>query len=181
MNDILIVPTLSDVGNSPCYPTEQARYIDFMTKTIWKLPMEQLTGLWVSDVAPADQSNLWLKLDGTTGYPTRLYQYATGLGQWVCPYRIPALAKERMVWVGTPAELWAYDGGDGSDPASTVSISTGSFWEVDTNFADNVAGGVGTDVAAVDTSYDIVATGTGGPEVRGVYYAKRTERNFHVG
>jgi len=153
-----------------------------MTKTIWKLPLEQLTGVWVADTAPSDETNLWYKLDGTTGHPIGMYFYDTGLAQWVRPHAIPPLGKERMLWVGTPAELWSYDGGNGVDPSSTLpTISTGPFWEVDGDFSDKLAGGVGSTVAAVGTNYDILGSGAGGVNVRGVYLAKRTSRNLYTG
>lgn len=184
MSDIIITPNLGNVGEIPCYPNEQARYVDFMSKTVWKIPLGLLTGVWVSDVAPADDTLIWYRLNASTNsmdLPTP-FIYSTFYGQWVALHPVPASGKQRSLWVGTPAELEVYDGGE----VAAVSPTTGPFWEVDTDYEDRVPGGVkaaGT-IAAVATDYDVNEAQTSAPntvEVRGTYIIKRTARMFHRG
>lgn len=52
---------------------------------------------------------------------------------WVWPHPVVPGTGERRMWVGTEADLWSYDGGDGTDPA-TATDTTGAMWMVDTVF-----------------------------------------------
>jgi hypothetical protein len=63
------------------------------------------------------------------GVPLRWY-FFNGT-QWVWPNPIPPNSGERRIWVGSSADLWFHDGGDGTDPASATD-TTGAMWEVDT-------------------------------------------------
>jgi len=181
MSDIIIVPNLGNVGINPCYQTEQSRYLDFMTKTVWSLPMEQLTGVWVSDVAPTDQSQIWVKINPATGAvssPGAIFKFVGG--QWVSTNPVEPLTSYRALFVGIEADVWSYDGGDGSDPSvSTPTPSTGAMWEVDADFTDMVLGGAGSTIArAANTA--LYATGSDTPSVRGLYVIKRTARLYYV-
>lgn len=95
---------------------------------------------WTGFSTPAGTSpNLWLRstLDPTTSNPTALGDpiqwYMWNGTAWVWPHATPANSNERKLWVGTEAELWAYDGGDGGNPSS-VTDTTGPMWIVDTVF-----------------------------------------------
>jgi hypothetical protein len=181
MSDIIIVPNLGNVGLNPCYQTEQSRYLDFMTKTVWKLPLEQQTGVWVSDVAPTDESQIWVKVNPSTGAiatPGGVYRFVGG--QWVGTNPVEPLTPYRALFAGTEQEVWSHDGGDGSDPAvSTPTPSTGAMWEVDTDFSDMVLGGVGLTIPRA-TNTALFATGTDTPSIRGIYVIKRTARLYYV-
>ena len=49
------------------------------------------------------------------------------------------------MFVGTEAEVWEYDGGDGDDPdTDEPSYATGAMWQVDEDFAGRIPIGVGT-------------------------------------
>lgn len=183
MSDIILVPNLGYVGANPCYNTEQDRYVDYMSKTVWTLPLGELSGVYVSDTPPADNSYVWFQIDPTTKgqvYPTP-FLYSTHYGQWIALYPVPALDNERRLWVGTPVELETYDGG----AAGAVTDTTGPFWEIDTDFEDRIPGGVkaaGT-IAAVSTDYDANEAQTAAPntvQVRGTYIIKRTARVYYT-
>lgn len=108
-----------------------------------------------------DRDKLWHKqLPG--GAPTgRLYSYY--LGKWVTPHQIEAEAEMRMWWTGTEADLWAFDGGDGSDPsASAPTATTGAMWVRDTDYDFKFPLAMGTSPAPLSTS--VVPGDTGGVE-----------------
>jgi hypothetical protein len=48
-------------------------------------------------------------------------------------FGFPPIGEERRLWVGTQSDLWAYDGGDGTDPAAATD-TTGSMWDIDGQF-----------------------------------------------
>jgi hypothetical protein len=77
-----------------------------------------------------------------------------------------------MIWKGTEAALWAYQGGDGTDPASVAPTDfTGAMWQVDTDFEFRFPLGIGhsnigtNPVPYAPASNTVVAQGaTGGAE-----------------
>lgn len=83
----------------------------------------------------------WLRLEGANLTPDKIYKWA--LGQWIAKnLRGPG---ERMIWFESEADLWLYDGGDGSNPAVTAPTSTsGAMWERDTDFDARFMVGAGT-------------------------------------
>lgn len=181
MSDIIVSPSLGNVGENPCYQNEQERYVDYMSKTVWAIPLGQLSGVWVSDIAPADDTNVWIKINPSTGgmlIPVPLI-YSTGYGQWIGLHPKEAASDERSLWVGSLANLDLHDQGE----VGAITDTTGPFWEVDANYADRVPAGVGPNIAAVATDYDIFANAvSGGPvQARGTYIIKRTARIFYRG
>lgn len=197
MADIPVIPSLGNLGSQPCYLSEQDRYIDYMTKTTWSIQMGITAGVYVGDTSPADATLVWLKIDPGTGrmvIPAPLL-FDTSLGLWVARYRVPPQPdhKEIMMWKGTEAELWAYDGGTTpiQDPGATgtnPTVATGSFWYWDRDYDDRVPGGYddspGT-LLAQDTDYDILTTAAppagGSVQVRSAIFARRTTREFWTG
>ena len=100
---------------------------------------------------------VWLQttLDATSanssawGEIVRLF-YFDGVN-WLAPHPVPPNCPEIRMWIGTEQALWAYDGGDGSNPASTApTASTGAMWVVETLFAFRFPLGAGTNTAAFD-------------------------------
>lgn len=112
-----------------------------------------------STPSPEKRSFPWFRT--VFGKPDRWYIFSNGY--WLSPYHLPAQTAMRMIWVGSPAGLWLFDGGDGTDPnpagATAPTITSGSFWEVDTDFAGVFPVGAGT-IAGVGTN--VVVGGTGG-------------------
>lgn len=114
-----------------------------------------------SEIEPdaEDRDKLWHKqLPG--GAPTgSLYSYY--LGKWVTPHPIEAESNMRMWWDGTEADLWAFDGGDGTDPSTNApTATTGAMWERDTNYDFKFPLAAGTSPA----STTVVPGDTGGAE-----------------
>ena len=115
-----------------------------------------------------DRGKPWFRLNGD-GTPDRWYVYA--MGKWLSPHEKSASGNERMIWVGSEASLWSYDGGDGNDPASTAPTSTtGAMWQRDTAFDFRFPLGVGTSPTVTQPSGSttgnttVAVGGTGGAE-----------------
>jgi hypothetical protein len=116
-----------------------------------------------SDTEPSadDRGKLWHKLL-PGGAPTgKLFKYF--MGKWVSPNPIEAEAESRTWWTGSEADLWSYDGGDGSDPTSSPpTATTGAMWVRDTDYDFRFPLGMGTSPAPYSTT---VSPGdTGGEE-----------------
>lgn len=117
-----------------------------------------------TEPAAADRGKDWhLLLPG--GAPSgKIYSFF--MGKWVTPHRIEPGSQERIWWTGTEAELWAYDGGDGTDPsvaASTPTATTGAMYEKDDDYDFRFPLQAGTSPAPTSTT---VAPGdVGGAEV----------------
>ncbi len=78
-----------------------------------------------------DQDKLWIRTD-SSGRPVSPYLFQ---GQWIWPHPMPPGGKMNQVWDDTEANLWAYDGGDGTDPSiSAPTATTGAMWKRNPNF-----------------------------------------------
>jgi hypothetical protein len=102
---------------------------------------------WTGFSTPASANpNLWLRTtqDPTStdpgAYGAPIQWYLWNGSAWVWPHQVVANASERRLWVGSESELWAYDGGDGGNPASVTDI-TGPMWIVDVAFNQRTARG----------------------------------------
>lgn len=72
---------------------------------------------------------------------------------WLSPHPVPPNCPEIRMWIGTEQALWAYDGGDGSNPASTApTANTGAMWVVETLFQFRFPLGVGANTTGFDGS-----------------------------
>lgn len=83
---------------------------------------------------------VWLQttLDPTStdplAYGTPIRWFFWNGSAWVWPHLTPPGSGERRIWVGTEADLWFYDGGDGTNPA-TATDTVGAMWEKDLTVA----------------------------------------------
>lgn len=120
-----------------------------------------------STPAPADRDKPWVRTTGGGQFLDGLYVW--GGTYWMRPHPIPPADKQVIIWKGTEAELWAYDGGDGTDPASFApTASSGAMWVRDTDFDLRFPLGIGTSgtIYPPATSALTVAAGdTGGEEM----------------
>src|SRR6266852_4970670 len=75
--------------------------------------------------AVTDQDKLWIKTDNA-GNPIGQFIFN---GRWIWPHETPASGQERRIWVGQESDLWAYDGGDGTDPTAIPPTAvSGAMW-----------------------------------------------------
>lgn len=87
----------------------------------------------------------------------RLYRYDGG---WISPHPSTPSGDERRMFLGTEANVWAYDGGDGTNPSvSAPTANTGAMWEVDHDFDFRMPLGPGTSPAPTSTTVAVGATG----------------------
>jgi hypothetical protein len=126
------VPVNIAPGTLPfdCYPTPQQLNEAIINGAVAEVAAE-FTPVIKSEVEPGvDQRDyVWFSL-------VDLEYYIYVNGDWVRKHPTPAGGSERRLWVGTEADLWSYDGGDGSDPGVVAPVgAVGAMWEVDTSFA----------------------------------------------
>jgi len=124
-----------------------------------------VTGIIIGPNTPdvSDQDKVWFKTDAA-GRPVGQFIF---LGSWIWPNDRQPSGNERMIWAGAEADLWAYDGGDGTDPGTFApTLTTGAMWERDTAFDFRIPMGAGTSPNTYDGNPATVLTqgGTAGDE-----------------
>lgn len=97
-------------------------------------------GFFLGNTRPVSTNpTLWLQ---TTQDPTSTssLDYGNAIrwlfwngSEWVWPHAVPPGSGVRQIWSGTEADLWFFDGGDGTDPAGATE-TTGAMWSVDVVF-----------------------------------------------
>jgi hypothetical protein len=136
------------IGNLPanyCWSGAQQFAIDFGTILSGTVPD---SGIIISSAppGPANQSALWARI--VSGYLEGIYQYNGG---WFRPHPIPASSSVRQIWFNTEASVWAFDGGDGTNPTITPPTSTtGAMWQVDHSMDFKMVIGAGTNTVPYD-------------------------------
>lgn len=148
-----------------CYPAAPQSLLNaFVAAMQASLPGTLNTFVFGSSTPGVDdQDKVWIKVDAANAF-VGIYTYA--YGSWVTPHDIPASSSLRMIWVGTEADLWAHDGGDGTNPSSVApTATTGAMWQRDTDFDFRVPIGIGTNATAYGGVYTTIGVGgTGGEE-----------------
>jgi hypothetical protein len=104
-------------------------------------------GIIAQEATPAvsDRDKLWWKLTsgGGPATPPGPYQYIGGY--WVYPNLEPSDSPVRRFVECAEADIWAYDGGDGTDPSTNTPTGvSGAMWEKDANYSARMAIGSGT-------------------------------------
>jgi len=127
---------------------------------------------------PTTDPPVWLRTtkDATSVNPLdfgdmiRFYVWNPTVSLWLSPHPVPASQSEVRIWKGTELALWAYDGGDGTNPAFTAPTDyTGAMWEVDADFAFRMPIGAGTNSVTYDSNpATVIAPGATGGEERHV-------------
>lgn len=172
-----VILTPGTLPQGYCFSTLQQYYNDIIALTLAQLPgTASLFNYGANVPDPADQDKPWIRVaaDGTLD---GLYTFN---GVWCRPHPTPPSGSERRMWVGTEANLWAYDGGDGTDPATTPPTdTTGAMWVVDTAFAFRFPLGVGTNATTYDgnPASAVAVTGTGGAERHALATAELAEHS----
>lgn len=122
-----------------------------------------------------DRTKPWLRLnpDGTLD---RIYVFAGGL--WVSTHHL--LPGARIIAPSTlltAADVWAWDGGDGSDPATTTpSYATGAMWEVDPILTARFPLGAGT----LPSGAVVAPNATGGAETHAIVTAEVPKHTHYI-
>ena len=119
----------------------------------------------------------WMKTDAITGVIQGIFTWSALYGLWLKPHwtnnSVPN--NERRIWVGSLTALETYDGGE----SSTVSDTTGPFWQQATAMADKFPLGVGGTIPTVGTNDDVFDVGTpASPQGHGVYFVMPTGRLY---
>lgn len=140
MAEIQIDKTWTDLADDYCFESFNKLGEDIMNNM--SLTTDQdFTFINRGSTIPsgANQAYLWFNSNDQ-----KLYEYIGGV--WVSRHPVPVGSNEVRMWKGTEADLWSYDGGDGTDPSvpGNVSDAAGSFWEVDTDLSARIPLGVGT-------------------------------------
>lgn len=128
-----------------CFSTWQQLVIDIFTGAFGTIPGNLGIGFNYGPDIPGvdDQNKPWIRTDVSGG---DMGKWTFGYGRWTQRHFPPAGPNgDRIIWAGTLADLYSWDGGDGTDPTVTPPTQvTGSFWEQDTDFAARTIVGVGT-------------------------------------
>jgi microcystin-dependent protein len=161
--DLPLIPGTLAVGWCPS--SEQDRYNKYFALGVAQLSLGTGYTIKVSDTPPTAEertTTLWHKT--IAGVPDLLYIYYSGY--WIAKHEAPAGGDERRFFMGSEADVWAYDGGDGTDPGAggaNVTDYTGAMWRVDHDFDFRFPIGAGTNPVAYDgsaaTSIGVAATG----------------------
>lgn len=161
-----VILTIGDLGANYCWPGPQQFANDMVAAMLATLP-GTFTGFNFGPNVPAveDQDKPWIKTDAS-GHIIRIYTFT---GAWLAPHPISAgTLAIPLLWLGSESDLWLYDEGDGTDPATPgfVTDTTGSFWEVEHTFDFRFPVGPGTNGTAYDGggANSISVGGTGGEE-----------------
>lgn len=99
------------------------------------------TGIVVSATKPADTTVVWKQLDASTLRPIRDYVFVGGL--WLSRHTVESGII--TLWAGSIANLWSFDGGDGTDPGTSPPTPiSGAMWEEVAELKAKIPIGVGT-------------------------------------
>lgn len=93
---------------------------------------------------PVNSAFPWLRISNVSAEKNGWYTYSSGY--WRRAHPEAPNSNVRRLWRGPEADLWSYDGGDGTDPAvpGNVQPHTGAMWKLDTDFTGRSPMGVGT-------------------------------------
>lgn len=124
-----------------CYPTDPQDLNLAIVSRIAAFLNENFPGVYVGATAPpADQRDrVWFNTNNG-----RWYHFTNG--DWYTESAsIPGPDGRLMIWSDSEADLWSFEGGDGTNPATnTPTLFTGSMWEVDHTMDTRVPIGAGT-------------------------------------
>lgn len=167
------IPVVIQWGNLPegaCFQDPES-YKNLIFSLLSASVSGNFSGVVISPTLPdpSQQSNLWVKTDP---YGNPIGNFLFSSGQWIWPHPIAPGTGYRMIWRGTEADLWSFDGGDGSDPIATPpTATTGAMWQIDTDFSFRFPLGMGNGNTATNpVAYDggpattVLQGATGGEE-----------------
>jgi len=135
----IIAPTLPQ---GFCPTTWQELINEGVGKAVAQFSGSGFTVLINQEAVPAvsDRDKLWRRPSQAS---RGLYEFSGGT--WVVIHPEPASGSVRRWWEGTEASLWAYDGGDGTNPSiNPPATNNGAMWEVDHAYDGRSPMGAGT-------------------------------------
>ena len=175
MNDAIISFTFAGLASPYCFTTPERLALDIAAGLEGFLP-GNYTAFVRSETEPVvdDRDKIWVQVNAD-GAPTGK-TFGWAYGKWVMlnPRRNP---DERVWFVGAEDAngVWAYDGGDGSNPSVTPpTLTTGAMWEVDHDFDFRFPLAAGTSPDATT-----VAVGDTGGEERVTLLAYQLASHTH--
>lgn len=177
-SDAIVTLTAGQLPQGFCFQNPQQYFEAIVAAMSAVLPGAYSTfNFGNSTPAPEDQDKPWIRTDAFGNFD-RLYTFN---GKWVSPNPRPPSENERMIWKGSYAQLWAYDGGDGVDPSATApTATTGAMWQADTDFSFRVPVGAGTNPTAYDGVNTTIAVGDTGGEQKHVQDKSELCAHEHV-
>lgn len=164
----------SEFSSAPCFQSEQQRLNAFSTQQFVELP-DELSSLIISPDQPSveQQDALWLQTDATNN-PIQYFLFSSQYAAWVWPHSIPPEDPRLFLYAGDAGDVDDLDGGN----SNAVTDTDGPFWIIESAFTDLLPVGAGT--VPEGTNAFKFATGTDYPQVRGIYFIKRTARIYHT-
>lgn len=138
-----------DLGADYCFTTYQRLNVDIVSRIQAVLTTSIATYWNVGAATPSAENRIYPWFNTQDG---NVYFWNQAFAYWTAKPRVPPGPNGlREEWSGSPidgspAGLWRFDGGDGTDPtvAGNVTPISGSFWTVDTNFEARMGIGPGT-------------------------------------
>lgn len=138
-------------------------------------PVTTVPPLWLQTTLDATSTNPYY-------YGDLIRMFIWNGSAWVSPNPVPPGSSERRIWVGTENDLWAYDGGSGTDPAvDPPTLTSGAMWVKDTTFDFRFPVGVGTNttIYAPNPATSIGLLDTGGEE-KHVLLTAELAKHYHA-
>lgn len=155
-----------------CFRNEQQRLNSFAAVSYVQIPAN-LNGVIVSASQPTvEQQNLmWIQVDS---FNNAIHQFifSSQYAAWVWPHPVAPLDGRLVLFDGAAGDVPLLDGGD----AGAITATTGAFWKIDVNFTDRIPIGAGTLPDGANSTY--FAAGAAYPAMRGVFFVRRTARQF---
>lgn len=136
--------TFAGLESSYCFTSFNRFALDIVAQMAGFLPGQyNLFNFGNDEPSVNDRVKPWLRTNADGTYD-KVYVFAGGA--WVSTH--PLLPGTRMIAPATlltAADVWAWDGGSGADPATTTpSFATGAIWEIDPILNARMALGAGT-------------------------------------
>lgn len=140
MPNIKLIPPALPGGTDYCPANWQQAANDFFNGGAGQLPSGG-NGFWFGDTAPTDPTSFPVWIRTAAGVPVFPSMWLLQNGVWVARHPVPAASSAKMIWDGTEASAWSFEGGDGTNNPAT--ITTGPMWVVDHNYDGNLLAGTG--------------------------------------
>jgi hypothetical protein len=134
-----VILNKGEIPSNSCFTTVSALYDLFINSTSAEVAGDYSLFNFGDTIPSAEDTDKpWIRT--IAGQPDRLYYYYNGA--WVSKHPVPYVAGasgERKIYVGALGDIDTYDGGS----SGSVTLTTGPFWERDTEFNAKFPVGIG--------------------------------------